>query len=131
MVLYTCDLLDILSNLTSQFPYWCNYVHSSFRAAYKGFADTIRLLLFLGAYRARQDKEGMHWIIFRTISVFIQKTTISPVKRAFVSNSLLFISIVNAFVRLYSFTLVCYSGEFGVMHCASSSWQNGGPYCAR
>ncbi|WVZ77593.1 hypothetical protein U9M48_025446 [Paspalum notatum var. saurae] len=35
-------------------------------AAYKGFADTIRLLLFLGAYRARQDKEGMrctplHW----------------------------------------------------------------------
>lgn len=30
------------------------------RAAYKGFADSIRLLLFLDAYRGRQDKEGMH-----------------------------------------------------------------------
>ena len=29
-----------------------------FRAAYKGFADSIRLLLFLDAYRGRQDKEG-------------------------------------------------------------------------
>lgn len=28
------------------------------RAAYKGFADCIRLLLFLDAYRGRQDKEG-------------------------------------------------------------------------
>lgn len=28
------------------------------RAAYKGFADCIRLLLFLGVYRGRQDKEG-------------------------------------------------------------------------
>ncbi|XP_066317993.1 protein S-acyltransferase 24-like isoform X2 [Miscanthus floridulus] len=37
-------------------------------AAYKGFADTIRLLLFLGAYRARQDKEGctpLHWAAIR------------------------------------------------------------------
>ncbi|TVU01986.1 hypothetical protein EJB05_52521, partial [Eragrostis curvula] len=32
-------------------------------AAYKGFADTIRLLLFLGAYRERQDKEGMLLVI--------------------------------------------------------------------
>lgn len=33
-------------------------------AAYKGFADCIRLLLFLNAYRGRQDKEGctpLHW----------------------------------------------------------------------
>ncbi|XP_047307821.1 protein S-acyltransferase 24-like [Impatiens glandulifera] len=33
-------------------------------AAYKGFADCIRLLLFLDAYRSRQDKEGctpLHW----------------------------------------------------------------------
>ncbi|KAK1292471.1 S-acyltransferase TIP1 [Acorus calamus] len=33
-------------------------------AAYKGFADCIRLLLFLDAYRGRQDKEGctpLHW----------------------------------------------------------------------
>ncbi|KAJ4883539.1 Protein S-acyltransferase 24 [Raphanus sativus] len=33
-------------------------------AAYKGFADSIRLLLFLDAYRGRQDKEGctpLHW----------------------------------------------------------------------
>lgn len=29
-----------------------------YRAAYKGFADSIRLLLFLDAYRGRQDKEG-------------------------------------------------------------------------
>lgn len=29
------------------------------RAAYKGFADSIRLLLFLDAYRGRQDKEGI------------------------------------------------------------------------
>ncbi|CAL5023585.1 unnamed protein product [Urochloa decumbens] len=37
-------------------------------AAYKGFADTTRLLLFLGAYRARQDKEGctpLHWAAIR------------------------------------------------------------------
>lgn len=29
------------------------------RAAYKGFADSIRLLLYLDAHRVRQDKEGM------------------------------------------------------------------------
>ncbi|XP_020149687.1 protein S-acyltransferase 24 [Aegilops tauschii subsp. strangulata] len=37
-------------------------------AAYKGFADSIRLLLFLGAYRGRQDKEGctpLHWAAIR------------------------------------------------------------------
>ncbi|KAJ1278231.1 hypothetical protein BS78_04G063400 [Paspalum vaginatum] len=37
-------------------------------AAYKGFADTIRLLLFLGAYRVRRDKEGctpLHWAAIR------------------------------------------------------------------
>ncbi|OMO61697.1 Zinc finger, DHHC-type, palmitoyltransferase [Corchorus olitorius] len=38
------------------------------RAAYKGFADCIRLLLFLDAYRGRQDKEGctpLHWAAIR------------------------------------------------------------------
>uniref|UniRef100_M4CDL5 S-acyltransferase n=1 Tax=Brassica campestris TaxID=3711 RepID=M4CDL5_BRACM len=37
-------------------------------AAYKGFADSIRLLLFLDAYRGRQDKEGctpLHWAAIR------------------------------------------------------------------
>ncbi|RRT57932.1 hypothetical protein B296_00033390, partial [Ensete ventricosum] len=37
-------------------------------AAYKGFADCIRLLLFLDAYRGRQDKEGctpLHWSAIR------------------------------------------------------------------
>ncbi|KAM6553279.1 hypothetical protein CsatB_014041 [Cannabis sativa] len=37
-------------------------------AAYKGFADSIRLLLFLDAHRARQDKEGctpLHWAAIR------------------------------------------------------------------
>ncbi|KAJ6849729.1 protein S-acyltransferase 24 [Iris pallida] len=37
-------------------------------AAYKGFADCIRLLLFLDAYRVRQDKEGcspLHWAAIR------------------------------------------------------------------
>ncbi|KAK3439530.1 hypothetical protein EUGRSUZ_C04398 [Eucalyptus grandis] len=37
-------------------------------AAYKGFADCIRLLLFLDAYRGRQDKEGctpLHWAAIR------------------------------------------------------------------
>ncbi|EEC72626.1 hypothetical protein EE612_009329 [Oryza sativa] len=37
-------------------------------AAYKGFADSVRLLLFLGAYRGRQDKEGctpLHWAAIR------------------------------------------------------------------
>ncbi|KAK4481944.1 hypothetical protein RD792_012857 [Penstemon davidsonii] len=37
-------------------------------AAYKGFADCIRLLLYLNAYRARQDKEGctpLHWASIR------------------------------------------------------------------
>lgn len=32
---------------------------TSCRAAYKGFSDCVRLLLFLDAYRGRQDKEGM------------------------------------------------------------------------
>lgn len=35
-----------------------NSFPGKFRAAYKGFADCIRLLLFLDAYRGRQDKEG-------------------------------------------------------------------------
>lgn len=34
-----------------------------FRAAYKGFADSVRLLLFLDAHRGRQDKEGKFSII--------------------------------------------------------------------
>ncbi|KAK4265274.1 hypothetical protein QN277_026347 [Acacia crassicarpa] len=37
-------------------------------AAYKGFADCIRLLIFLDAYRGRQDKEGctpLHWAAIR------------------------------------------------------------------
>lgn len=37
-------------------------------AAYKGFADCIRLLLFLDAYRGRQDKGGctpLHWAALR------------------------------------------------------------------
>ncbi|KAF7806456.1 Protein S-acyltransferase 24 [Senna tora] len=37
-------------------------------AAYKGFADCIRLLLFLDAYRGRRDKEGctpLHWAAIR------------------------------------------------------------------
>ncbi|KAI3495995.1 hypothetical protein L1887_38344 [Cichorium endivia] len=37
-------------------------------AAYKGFADSIRLLLFLDAFRGRQDKEGctpLHWAAIR------------------------------------------------------------------
>ncbi|XP_051203261.1 protein S-acyltransferase 24 [Lolium perenne] len=37
-------------------------------AAYKGFADSIRLLLYLDAYRVRQDKEGctpLHWAAIR------------------------------------------------------------------
>ncbi|KAJ6435751.1 hypothetical protein OIU84_000883 [Salix udensis] len=37
-------------------------------AAYKGFPDCIRLLLFLDSYRARQDREGctpLHWAAIR------------------------------------------------------------------
>lgn len=37
-------------------------------AAYKGFADSVRLLLFMGAYLRRQDKEGctpLHWAAIR------------------------------------------------------------------
>ncbi|XP_076934199.1 putative protein S-acyltransferase 23 [Bidens hawaiensis] len=37
-------------------------------AAYKGFADTIRLLLFWDAYQGKQDKEGctpLHWAALR------------------------------------------------------------------
>jgi len=58
VVLCICALLNILSNFLLTYLYI--YIHATCRAAYKGFADTIRLLLFLGAYRARQDKEGMH-----------------------------------------------------------------------
>jgi hypothetical protein len=56
-VLYICAPLKIWSNIA------CNYIFDICRAAYKGFADTIRLLLFLGAYRGRQDKEGMLLVI--------------------------------------------------------------------
>lgn len=37
------------------------------RAAYKGFADTIRLLLFRDASQGRQDKEGIfvHYLMFK------------------------------------------------------------------
>lgn len=34
-----------------------------FRAAYKGFADSVRLLLFLDAHRSCQDKEGKFFYI--------------------------------------------------------------------
>lgn len=60
-VISACALCNIL-------PFWiltfCCLFLSVFciflsRAAYKGFADSIRLLLFLDAYRGRQDKEGM------------------------------------------------------------------------
>ncbi|CAM6119554.1 unnamed protein product [Calypogeia fissa] len=37
-------------------------------AAYKGFSDSVRLLLFMGAYLRRQDKEGctpLHWAAIR------------------------------------------------------------------
>uniref|UniRef100_A0ACD5Z8H6 Uncharacterized protein n=1 Tax=Avena sativa TaxID=4498 RepID=A0ACD5Z8H6_AVESA len=37
-------------------------------AAYKGYADSVRLLLYLDAYRVRQDKEGctpLHWAAIR------------------------------------------------------------------
>jgi ankyrin repeat protein len=37
-------------------------------AAYKGFSDPVRLLLFMGAYLRRQDKEGctpLHWAAIR------------------------------------------------------------------
>ena len=46
------------------------------RAAYKGFADCIRLLLFLDAYRGRQDKEGMvllHIVAITSFSAFQDK----------------------------------------------------------
>lgn len=42
-----------------------------FRAAYKGFADCIRLLLFLDAYRGRQDKEGKTVLISVTYHFFL------------------------------------------------------------
>lgn len=46
----------------SQNVFCCNisFFFLGFRAAYKGFADCIRLLLFLDAYRGRQDKEGKY-----------------------------------------------------------------------
>lgn len=47
-----------------------NLFPEKFRAAYKGFADCIRLLLFLDAYRGRQDKEGKP-IIFLQLSFFV------------------------------------------------------------
>ncbi|KAK4789962.1 hypothetical protein SAY86_017266 [Trapa natans] len=51
-------------------------------AAYKGFADTVRLLLFRDASQARQDKEGctpLHWAALRgnveACSVLVQAGT--------------------------------------------------------
>ncbi|KAF2600997.1 hypothetical protein F2Q68_00007586 [Brassica cretica] len=49
-------------------PIMTEEAHCTGRAAYKGFADSIRLLLFLDAYRGRQDKEGctpLHWAAIR------------------------------------------------------------------
>lgn len=37
-----------------------NYSWKNIRAAYKGFADTIRLLLFWDAFQGKQDKEGIY-----------------------------------------------------------------------
>lgn len=39
-----------------------NLYFANIRAAYKGFGDCIRLLLFLDAHRTRQDKEGIHHV---------------------------------------------------------------------
>lgn len=36
----------------------------STRAAYKGFADTVRLLLFRDASQGRQDKEGIANVLY-------------------------------------------------------------------
>lgn len=41
------------------------------RAAYKGFADTVRLLLFRDASQARQDKEGILNEHTQTCSLFV------------------------------------------------------------
>lgn len=40
------------------------FFNDMFRAAYKGFADTVRLLLFWNACQGRQDKEGTLWMDF-------------------------------------------------------------------
>lgn len=53
-----CFVLFLTYCLTS-YRHIYLYFHATCRAAYKGFADTMRLLLFLGAYSTRQDKEGM------------------------------------------------------------------------
>lgn len=42
------------------------------RAAYKGFADSIRLLLFLDVNRGRRDKEGnFHQIVYCFFNFFL------------------------------------------------------------
>ena len=41
------------------FPWFFDLLVLMDRAAYKGFADTIRLLLFRDASQGRQDKDGM------------------------------------------------------------------------
>jgi hypothetical protein len=45
----------------------CNLYFANCRAAYKGFGDCIRLLLFLDAHRTRQDKEGLNHVSVSTI----------------------------------------------------------------
>ena len=51
-----CEYLNLLHKLLNVIIY---PLVLSIRAAYKGFADTIRLLLFRDASQGKQDKEGI------------------------------------------------------------------------
>ena len=51
-----CEYLNLLHKLLNVIIY---PLVLSIRAAYKGFADTIRLLLFRDASEGKQDKEGI------------------------------------------------------------------------
>lgn len=54
-----CFFYNILNDSSSQLHILTSFRHTIlYRAAYKGHADTVRLLLFRGANQGRQDKDG-------------------------------------------------------------------------
>ena len=55
--------MHVIFGLQALFYQSCNMFNIVllYRAAYKGFADTIRLLLFMDACLDRADKEGIYF----------------------------------------------------------------------
>lgn len=59
---------------------YVNY-HGMSRAAYKGYPDCVRLLLFMDADRSRQDKEGMFFVPVYPSLAFIRELASNRIEK--------------------------------------------------